>query len=188
MRYFKIAILALLAINALVAAAEPESDATISWRFEGIGEVQRRISSTLAVPIIRYYWNDQFVGEERNGLAEIYDRLESFKGKSVLFIARPRKEKDPGYIEGPKPIINPLEDHDAFHHIYALLRKKSLRFTIEFQDDAREPQVRSSGSNPFREPRNGSADLPDTGHPATAPESKPEGGDKPQPKSEGRSR
>jgi hypothetical protein len=67
-----------------------------------------------------------------------------------------------------------------------------LRFGVVFkcqdQDDFRKLVVWSNPVNPESAPWNQNAEQAGTGQPATRPESKPEGSDKPQPEADGRSR
>lgn len=100
---------------------------------------------------MRFYWNDAFVGVGEKGLAEVYDKLKVFEGESVVFISRPRVPEDNKYLDGPNYMGNPLERDDAFVHFYRLLRKKNVRFTIEFKDDPSEPGYGGPNYNPFRE-------------------------------------
>ena len=130
-------------LTGIVTAGEAAYDAVISWRHEKWNEnlSQRpQPDSTVAIPAYLYFWNDAFVGAGNNGLAEIYDRLKAFKGKSVLFKHRPR--------EWGNSLNDPL-DSDILRHFSNLMRKKTLTFTIEYSDDKRDI-VGVPRENPFR--------------------------------------
>lgn len=133
------------------AADEKDQKGMVSWRYERNGEGERDVKYLAGGSAMRFYWNDAFVGVGRAGLAEVYDKLKVFEGESVVFMAHPRIPEDKKFLEGPAYMDNPLERDDAFVHFYRLLRKKNVKFTIEFKDDPSEPRYGSPDYNPFRE-------------------------------------
>lgn len=144
-------VLVVFACQSALAADVKDQEARISWRYERIGEGERDAKYLAGGSAMRFYWNDAFVGVGRAGLAEVYDKLKVFEGESVVFMAHPRVPEDKKFLEGPAYMDNPLERDDAFVHFYRLLRKKNVKFTIEFKDDPREPRYGGPNYNPFRE-------------------------------------
>jgi hypothetical protein len=139
-----------LAFQATLNAASDNEVAVISWRYERPGEGEQDPKYSARGAAIRYYWEGSFVGVGPKGLAEVYDRLKKFNGKSIVFTARPQPPEDDKLPGGPKYMDNPLERDDAFIHFYQLVRKKNVTFTIDFKDDPSEPRYGGPNYNPFR--------------------------------------
>ena len=98
---------------------------------------------TVAIPRVLYYWNDRYVGFGRDGLAEIYDLLTRFEGKSILF--RNRASEKTTHLDDPLT-------GEIFQHFSTLLRKRDVVFAIEYRDDKRDV-VLPPWKNPFRDPQ-----------------------------------
>ncbi|MCW1926234.1 hypothetical protein OKA05_26995 [Luteolibacter arcticus] len=143
-RFLLVLLFGLLAIlqPSAISAEEGQHDVVISWRHERLFE-DAEPSSRVAIPAVLYYWNDEKVGKDRDGLAAIYDRLVTFKGNSVLIKHRPR--------EWSKSLSDPF-DSDTLQHFNNLFRKRNLRLSIEYVDDKRD-NVAVSEDNPFWTPQ-----------------------------------
>jgi len=163
-RFLRVLLLGLVAIMhpSAIAAEEGQYEVIISWRHERLlEEVKTEPSGLIAIPAVLYYWNDEKVGKDRDGLAAIYDRLVTFKGTSVLIKHRPR--------EWSNRLSDPF-DSDTLQLFNNLFRKRNLRLSIEYVDDTRD-NIGVSKDNPFRTPETFAAAIEPPSSPAGGSES-----------------
>ena len=127
-------------------ASDQAYDVVISWRHERLFDEPEKLPNeqgAVAIPRVLYYWNDRYLGFDRQGLAEIYVQLIRFKGKSILFRNRPREKST--------NLDDPMTG-EVFQHFSKLLRKRDVVFAIEYRDDKRDV-VLLPWKNPFRQPQ-----------------------------------